>query len=396
MYAPFAMIFPEESDRQRLSFRLNARNPFGLAAGGYELYDIYPAMQETPLFDVFLNVTNDASEVLATLFCQLNAVEHEINLSLSELHLQRPVAQALLEAVEAQFNHSRGQQWAEILLKRAERMQTAFLETLPGQKPRDDASDPRLLRDEALEMLMAHSGDPEQQEALIDTLLEEMRLLMLSELEAHRRSHQREQVGKIIQFPGRRQSDWQAVPWLELQVSLADLPEIWRRVRVPECLTLTQLHRVLQTAMGWQDRGVWRFVHPRGEYVSHAGQASKDSLWDELNADTARLGELLTRKGARIEYEYAGYWNHQIRVLQRQRPGATLLELNCEDGAMACPPEDCGGPEGYRQLQHVLVKKRRSRADKLLMAELAGYDPLRFEREPVNRQLASLAQEFRA
>lgn len=400
MYASFAMLFPEESGRERLSFRIGARNPYGLPAGHYELYDIYPALQEAPVYDIFLNVTGEDSRLLATIFCQLDSQAHEISLTLSELHLQHPEAPALLAAVETQFNHSRGQGWAETLLGRAERMQAAFLERLPGQGPKERRSerDDRLLRDEALEMLLLHSHDPEEQEALIDTLLQEMRQMMLTELEGHRRHRQVQAESKIIQFPGRRQIDWEAVHWLELHVALRELPEIWRRISVPASLTLTQLHRVLQAAMGWQDRLGWRFVHPRGEYLSH-GLAPRlgQEIWDELDADKAVLGELLQRKGGRIDYEYGapGQWIHQIRVLQRHKPGSLPARIGCFEGAMACPPEDCGGPEGYRQLQHILVKKRQSRADKLLLAELAGYDPGRFEVEAVNLQLAILERELK-
>lgn len=391
MYAPFAMIFPEESGLQRLAFSLSPRNPFGLGASSYELYDIYPAMQEGALYDIFLNVSGEDGEIQATLFCQLDPSRHEIHLTLSELHLQRPSAPALLEAVEVQFNHSRGQQWAEILLARAERMQQAFLDALPDAEGKKPAEGLRLLRDEALEMLLSQD-DPTQQELLIDALVREMRQMMLIELEAHRLSQQQRENSKIIQFPGRRRLDWQDVPWLELQLSLSELPEIWRRIRVPDCLTLTQLHRVIQTAMGWQDRADWKFRQSRTEYISHA---ENEAGWDQSNADITTLAELLPRKGASLSYSYAEHWQHAIKVSKRQKT-ASAARLLCSDGAMAGPPEDCGGPEGFRQLQHVLLKKRRSRADKLLLAELAGYDPAHFEREAVNRQLSFLEQDLQS
>lgn len=385
MYAPFAMLFPEESGRQRLSFSLNARNPFGLGPASYEIYDIYPALQEPRLYDIFLNVTDSDGEVQATLFCQLDAAEHAIHLSLSELHLQRPLAPALLAAVEVQFQHSRGQQWAEILLERAERMQQALVSAAPESETFDVT---RLLRDEALEMLMQHADHPARQEALIDSLLTEMRQLMLAELAAHRSLRQPAR-GNIIPFPNSRRPDWQKSTWLELEIALDQLPEIWRHLLVPDCLTLTQLHHVLQTVLGWQDRFAWHFRQRQREFVSHA---ESESRWSAHNADITSLGELMPRKGSRLEYGYADCWQLEIRVRQRQRDAASL---SCRTGAMAGPPEDCGGPQGFRQLQHVLLKKRRSRADKLLLAELADYDPIRFELQTLNQQLGLLETAFK-
>lgn len=392
MYAPFTMIFPEETS-ERLTFRVARRNPYNLKAGTYELFDIYPALQERPIYDIFLNVVDSESEIFATLFCQLNASEHEISLSLSELHLQRPEAPGLMEAVEAQFQNPRGQAWAEILLERAERMQSAFLANKSEAKPASDRT--QLLRDEALELVLSHSDDPEQQEALIENLILEMRQLMLDELEGHRAQRRRSHDDKIIQFPGRRRPGWDEVHWLELQISLKELPEIWRRLRVPDSLTLTQLHRVIQTTMGWQDRHSWRFLHPRGDYASHALISEADqSAHDEHNADTVVLAELLQRKGARLEYEYGTDWLHQIKVVQRHKPATVPAQLLCIEGSMACPPEACGSADGYRQLLHILIKKRRSRADKLLLAELADYTPERFEAAAINRMLEPLGQEL--
>ncbi len=391
MYAPFTMIFPQETG-ERLTFRVSRNNPYQLKVGEYELLDVYPARQSHPIYDIFLNVVDNKDQILATLFCQLNAAEHEIDLNLSKLHLQRPEAPGLLAAIEAQFRKARGVTWAETLLERAQRMQSAFLAS-KAERPENDRT--QLLRDEALELVLSHSDDPEQQEELIETLIQEMRQLMLSELEGHRSQHRRRSEDNIIVFPGRRQPSWDEVHWLDLQLELKELPEIWRQLRVPDSLTLTQFHSVLQTVMGWQDRHNWHFIHPRGDYASHSS-SSKQPAHDEHNADTVMLSELLQRKGARLEYEYDTGWLHQIKVIQRHKPATVPAQLRCLEGAMACPPEACRDAEGYRQLRQILLKKRRNRADKLLLAELADYTPEHFEATFVNRMLEALGQEFQS
>ncbi|MGV3523034.1 MAG: plasmid pRiA4b ORF-3 family protein [Candidatus Sericytochromatia bacterium] len=406
MYAPFALLFPEESDRQRLNFRMPRRNAYQLPAGQYELYDIYPALQEPPVYEIFLNVTNAQADVLATLYCQLDAEAHAIHLSLSEVHLQQQLAPALLAAIESHFNAARGQHWAELLLLRATRMQQALQQQqedsdsqslgVPAGSGPPVGRDLRLLREEALHMLMQHNDDPEQQESLIDALLGEMRQLMLSELESYRREHQLGQDNKIILFPGKRIDPWEKAHWLDLRVELLDLPEIWRSLRVPDALSLTQFHRVLQLAMGWQDSHLWRFVHTKGEYMSHS---QMENMWDEeLDADTVTLHELLTRKGSRLDYEYdfGDSWYHVIKVETRHRPDSLEQPtMGCSDGARACPPEDAGGYLGYQHLLKTLAKKRKTQADRELLQQLGPYDPAHFDVSAVDRALQALSAELR-
>lgn len=45
---------------------------------------------------------------------------------------------------------------------------------------------------------------------------------------------------------------------VQLRVSLRDTA-VWRRVVVPDLLTLRQLHAVPQTAMGWEDYHLYLF-----------------------------------------------------------------------------------------------------------------------------------------
>ena len=49
--------------------------------------------------------------------------------------------------------------------------------------------------------------------------------------------------------------------WWQLRIELLEVtPTVWRRIIVPETITLPRLHRVLQAGMGWTNSHLHEFV----------------------------------------------------------------------------------------------------------------------------------------
>lgn len=56
-------------------------------------------------------------------------------------------------------------------------------------------------------------------------------------------------------------------------------------------------------------------------------------------------------------YDFGDRWEHKV-VLQKIRPAENGIRYPvCIDGKMACPPEDCGGTDGYNKIVEVLKNK---------------------------------------
>ena len=115
---------------------------------------------------------------------------------------------------------------------------------------------------------------------------------------------------------------------------------VWRRVLVPECASLRELHGVVQLAMGWEGIHLFEFAIHGTRYVGPCpGGPSTD----------VPLSDFRFRRNARFRYVYDMYceWEHEIRVEERLpvEPGRRYPQ--CVGGARACPPEDCGGPDTY-------------------------------------------------
>ena len=139
----------------------------------------------------------------------------------------------------------------------------------------------------------------------------------------------------------------QGVTTTRVQIRLREVqPTVVRVIDVPACTTLTELHDLLQVALGWTDSHLHRFVTDEASYG-----APDDDRWDQEDTRRDEAGVPLRDLPARFQYlyDFGDYWNHDIEILGRggEQPG-------CVYGEGPCPPEDCGGPHGYAHLRAVL------------------------------------------
>jgi hypothetical protein len=163
----------------------------------------------------------------------------------------------------------------------------------------------------------------------------------------------------------------------QLKVSLSDVtPPVWRRVLVPGGYTLDRLHRVFQQVMGWQDCHLHSFDIDGRQY----GQPVPDgelSLRDELDA---RLDSVVV-KGSRFlyTYDFGDWWEHEVTVEDVFGADPEERYPVCVDGERACPPEDVGGPFGYRHFLAALADP--THPDHEPMRDWVGgaFDPAAFD-----------------
>jgi hypothetical protein len=162
-----------------------------------------------------------------------------------------------------------------------------------------------------------------------------------------------------------------AVKVYQLKVSLRDIsPLIWRRLLVTSDTSMAHLHAMLQTAMGWEDLHLHRFrVHGKAYGIYRTG----GMLFDD-DPFQVKLSDFKLRVGERFVYEYdmGDFWHHDIRLERILPLDHRKTYPVCTDGAGDCPPEDCGGPGGYRTLMdehYSLLELLQAREDVLLVAQ---------------------------
>ena len=132
----------------------------------------------------------------------------------------------------------------------------------------------------------------------------------------------------------------------QLKVVLTDSePEIWRRILVPQNITLAQLHQVSQQAMGWENLHDYRFQ------IGLASDKVECSPQQSISEVLASAQE----KTFYYTYDAASGWLHRIeaealevKLIDQSTSASEAFVLPvCIDGAMACPPEGTGGVWGY-------------------------------------------------
>jgi len=160
-------------------------------------------------------------------------------------------------------------------------------------------------------------------------------------------------------------------------------PPIWRRVIVPDNLTLSDLHSVIQIVMGWTNSHLHAFKIGLLEF----GMPDEDGTVEPSVADedSVLLRHAIARKGLKFAYEYdfGDGWLHEIRVEKVKPASAPHPRPACLAGQRACPPEDCGGVPGYENVLRVL-KRAATKDDRQLRDWVGDYQPEQFDAEAVN------------
>ena len=160
-------------------------------------------------------------------------------------------------------------------------------------------------------------------------------------------------------------------------------PPVWRRILVPRDITLRNLHRTLQTIMGWTNSHLHKFVGQR-QRLSDPRSRVGSKIPDE---NRTRLGDLIGTAGARLlyEYDFGDGWQHEL-LLEEVLLGDESFQQMCVAGKRRCPPEDCGGPQGFAELLRALQNASHPSHDELC-EWLGDFDPESFSAEEINRRL---------
>lgn len=179
-----------------------------------------------------------------------------------------------------------------------------------------------------------------------------------------------------------------------LRIKLDDVePAVVRRVEVPLTIRLDRLHLVLQAAMGWTNSHLYA-IHAGGVGW---GRPDPDFGDGPLDASKARLIEVLEDVGTRslkYLYDFGDGWEHSVRIerITDAIPGIVYPRLI--EAAGRCPPEDVGGPSGYREFLDAIADPNHEEHAERLRWIGGHFDPNRVDVEALIQAVHSLAKKW--
>lgn len=150
---------------------------------------------------------------------------------------------------------------------------------------------------------------------------------------------------------------------LRLKATILDIePPIWRRLEVPTDLTLDGLHRCLQSAFGWTNSHLHEF---EVDGLSLA-PPDLDDEFEKLNSRNQALWEFEGKVDTFVyTYDYGDDWRHMIEIEAWAEAEKGVQYPHCTGGARACPPEDCGGDQGYMNLIEIMKDPEHEEHDEM-------------------------------
>jgi len=149
---------------------------------------------------------------------------------------------------------------------------------------------------------------------------------------------------------------------LQLCVALVGiLPPIWRRIQVPRTATFWDLHVAIQDSMGWVGGHLHEFQVPdlRLKRLVWVGIPDDDYPTGKqtLRGWNVGIADYFRGESPAVVYLYdlGDSWTHVVQYEGDAPARRGVKYPQCVGGERKCPPEDCGGIQGYADLLEALA-----------------------------------------
>lgn len=177
---------------------------------------------------------------------------------------------------------------------------------------------------------------------------------------------------------------------IELKIELEGAkPKIWRTFQVEADTTFSQLHKIIQKVMGWEDYHMYDFTVAKTNIIDPRGGSDFGTGRDVEKANKVKLSDFIEKKGQKFSYMYdmGDSWEHKLTVKNLFEVENDTNYPKVLEGERACPPEDCGGIWGYMELLEILKDPKHPEYEERIEDWLGeDFDPENFDVEEVNKK----------
>lgn len=173
---------------------------------------------------------------------------------------------------------------------------------------------------------------------------------------------------------------------MQFRIDLLDTcPPIWRTLHVPDTYTFWGLHCAITDAIGWKDCHLHQFkIRKPGKRKADVIGIPDDEGFDNvkiLKGWEMFIKDYFVNPGDKSEYVYdfGDDWVHMVAFEGLVEPQTGIQYPVCIDGAMAGPPEDCGGVGGYERFKKAISNPNDPAHHDLLTWIGGSFDPAAFD-----------------
>jgi hypothetical protein len=176
-------------------------------------------------------------------------------------------------------------------------------------------------------------------------------------------------------------------------------PSIWRRIIVSPDITFFELHHIFQITMGWANYHLFEFKIT-GYRIGEVNEEFTDYGFGDdqlINCRTTVLNDILSGKKETFTYYYdfGDNWTHSIKIEKLLDIDDNHILPKCIKGKLNCPPEDCGGVNGFYDFLKIIANKKHKEHKSTLKWIGGYYDSEEFDLEIINENLRHLKNHIK-
>ena len=142
--------------------------------------------------------------------------------------------------------------------------------------------------------------------------------------------------------------------------------------------------------MGWTNSHIYQFNHV--ENIIADPRLLDDELGPVTDVKDVMVTQVFSHVGNTITYEYdfGDGWMHHLELVEISIHPIDEVLPRIIGGEHACPPEDCGGIHGYRELKEILMNPKHPEYKSSKRWVSSTFDPMVCDLKTIQQNLGKL------
>ena len=173
-------------------------------------------------------------------------------------------------------------------------------------------------------------------------------------------------------------------------------PLVTRTFKVSSESTLFLLHHIIQVVMGWKNAHLYEFTIDTLRFTDT--RIIDEDFGDFTDVKTLMLEDVFPQVGAKAHYlyDFGDGWEHQLELIQISQGPQNELMPSVVSGQNACPPEDCGGVYGYKEMIKIIEDPTHEEHESMIEWVGPRFNPSTFNPITIHKELGALGPKIKS